>query len=473
MVLTAGRGEQNDLTVNQVNSATLVDSLRAPAFGFAISDRKAPLHAGGGCMSLDLYSASCSFSADTTTLSVSLGDGNHRLDARAVTAPVQVTTGHGNNLLLTGSGNDTFAPGAGRNILDGGDGENTVDFVQPAQPVRVDLQSSAPQGTTTSQNILRHIQDVQATRSPHDVLLGSNGPNTLYAGRYSYVNGRGGNDRLFGGPGSIIIAGGGRDELSGDQVRPGIPGRTFRCGSGLDTVEASLLDLVSPNCALVKIDQGSTDRFVRLDSIPAPNRPFVALRYGCYFPPSCSVVIAARLGSDTPSARHDVATAPCGRSSASPRGRSRLAAHRLVDPENHRSFEHITLHPQLADLPPKPDQLLPLILHQGTRNAGRTRLLDPVPQRPRMHPEIPADLSQRPASLQHDPYRAVPEILVELPPLFCHETAPHSGLLHDTRGRPTRAAAAAAARHRSTHGWLVAKPQRGEESSHPRGPPGN
>ena len=297
MVLTAGRGEQNDLTVTQVNSATLVDSLRAPAFGFAISDRKAPLHAGSGCMSVDLYSASCSFSADTARLSVSLGDGNHRLDARAVTAPVQVTTGHGNNVLLTGSGNDTFAPGAGRNILDGGDGENTVDFVQSAQPVRVDLQSSAPSGTTTSQNILRRIQDVQATGSPHDVLLGSNGPNALYAGRYSYVNGRGGNDRLFGGPGSIIIAGGGRDELSGNQDHPGTPGRTFRCGSGLDTVEASLLDLVSPNCALVKIDQGSTDRFVRLESTPAPNRPFVALRYGCYFPPSCSIVIAARLGS--------------------------------------------------------------------------------------------------------------------------------------------------------------------------------
>jgi hypothetical protein len=36
---------------------------------------------------------------------------------------------------------------------------------------------------------------------------------------------------------------------------------------------------------------------VRLDSTPAPNRSFVALRYGCYFPPSCAIVIAARLGS--------------------------------------------------------------------------------------------------------------------------------------------------------------------------------
>lgn len=89
----------------------------------------------------------------------------------------------------------------------------------------------------------------------------------------------------------------------------------------------------------------------------------------------------------------------------------------LRDPEGHRAFEDITLHPQLRVLRRQPGQLGPIRL--GQRRLRAARLLPgpghPVAQRALAHPEVARHLRDRPARLQHDPHRALTELRIELP----------------------------------------------------------
>ena len=74
---------------------------------------------------------------------------------------------------------------------------------------------------------------------------------------------------------------------------------------------------------------------------------------------------------------------------------------RLVHPESHRSFEHITLHPHLSSILPQPTQLLTFGLRQRPVivGAGLAILGDPVTQGFLVHPQLAGDLSDLPVRL--------------------------------------------------------------------------
>jgi hemolysin type calcium-binding protein len=88
---------------------------------------------------------------------------------------------------------------------------------------------------------------------------GTNGSNRLLGTpRADSIFGLGGSDRLIAGPGTDFLHGGsGRDVLDGgpgnDRIVAQYDGARDRvlCGAGLDTVNADLLDRVSPDCELV------------------------------------------------------------------------------------------------------------------------------------------------------------------------------------------------------------------------------
>jgi hypothetical protein len=94
---------------------------------------------------------------------------------------------------------------------------------------------------------------------------------------------------------------------------------------------------------------------------------------------------------------------------------------RLLDPQDHRSLEDITLHPQLGVLPLELLEPCALVDAQAFLLAA----LDPVPvhpvaQRPRVDPQISGHLRDRLAGLTHDPDRALTELGVVLPSCLWH-----------------------------------------------------
>src|SRR5690349_552445 len=97
----------------------------------------------------------------------------------------------------------------------------------------------------------------------------------------------------------------------------------------------------------------------------------------------------------------------------------------IVHPEDQTALEHVTLHPQLRILPPKPQQLLPLVLGQNiVASLGPTGRAHPVRQRPRVDPQILRDLRDRLASLLDQPHRTLTEILIEPPIIPSHRLPP-------------------------------------------------
>lgn len=90
--------------------------------------------------------------------------------------------------------------------------------------------------------------------------------------------------------------------------------------------------------------------------------------------------------------------------------------HRVLDPEDHPAFEHITLHHQLGVLLAQPHQLGPLILAQRPVTPyGGGPALPSSPASPRST-QIPGDLRDRLAGLLTPAGPHLPEATIELPP---------------------------------------------------------
>jgi len=100
-----------------------------------------------------------------------------------------------------------------------------------------------------------------------------------------------------------------------------------------------------------------------------------------------------------------------------------MAAARLTGPsrrrpEGDRAFEHITLHRQLSVLLTQPRQLRALVLAQRAVPLTPPAPVQhhPVTQGSLVNAQVPGHLRDRLAGLPDNPDRALPEILIELPP---------------------------------------------------------
>lgn len=126
--------------------------------------------------------------------------------------------------------NDEAGPEAGH-VLDGGPGHDTLGGLALADGQgrfrghvtgRIDMAAGtvhAELGAVTWDVALRGFEDVSAPRGDRWVVLGTDGPDTIYAGFFSTpvrLYGRGGNDRLYGSDQPDVLNGGpGRDRASG------------------------------------------------------------------------------------------------------------------------------------------------------------------------------------------------------------------------------------------------------------------
>src|SRR5262245_55676529 len=97
------------------------------------------------------------------------------------------------------------------------------------------------------------------------------------------------------------------------------------------------------------------------------------------------------------------------------------SSRRLVNPQDHRSLEDITLHPQLSNLTLEAAHVSgidPGAL--GLLAPGEAVLLHPVPQRGGADAELPGNLNDRLAGLSNDRHCPFAELRVVLPPHLWH-----------------------------------------------------
>src|ERR1039458_4479142 len=83
-------------------------------------------------------------------------------------------------------------------------------------------------------------------------------------------------------------------------------------------------------------------------------------------------------------------------------------------------------HHTASALPVQPRQLAPLVLAQlpVPGAAPAPVQVHPVAQGALVDSELPGDLRDRLAGLPDQPYRALPEVLIELPSCLCHRRPP-------------------------------------------------
>lgn len=190
--------------------------------------------------------------ADVTSIRVNLLGGNDRLETQqAVTKPMSISGGEGNDYLVGGGGrdlleggpgNDVLRSGGGNDGLNGGDGNDALDGGRGADNLNggggVDLLTYAERlvgvVVTLHDNLandgqpatLGHLAEGDNAHSDienlhggrgNDRLSGTDGPNRINGGTGNdAINGSGGNDLLEGGYGNDVISGGGgNDRLFG------------------------------------------------------------------------------------------------------------------------------------------------------------------------------------------------------------------------------------------------------------------
>src|SRR5690348_4039271 len=121
-----------------------------------------------------------------------------------------------------------------------------------------------------------------------------------------------------------------------------------------------------------------------------------------------------------------------------------LPPHRVLHPEGHAAFEHITLHRQLSVLLTQPGQLRPLILTQRAVTLAAAALvgIHPVAQGALIDPQIPGHLRDRLTRLPDQPHRALPEVPVELPARFRHRPSSFKAMCPRYEGKPRHKATA-------------------------------
>ena len=279
---TALPGEENEVTMSE-----------GPERESAIvSDTGAPLTPGYGCSAVDEHTVSCvpEYYEYLDGATARLGDGDDRVDA--IDYILSADGGSGDDTLL---GPGTLKGGGGHDLIDGR-GYGTAVFT--GRHVRVDLESSKPQGGRGSKDVLRDITNVDALEAKGAVVRGDDGANTLDVSKDGVVEGRGGRDRLYAGPGGRADGGDGNDLIRGNDFDTG-PLRsptTLDCGEGHDEVyDEALNDSVS---ACEAVYPTSIDGFFRdLVETPGAGEPFVVFKFVCGITPRCPLLLEARVGS--------------------------------------------------------------------------------------------------------------------------------------------------------------------------------
>ena len=276
-------GEANDVTV------------RLSPEGVVVRDTGAPLTAGAGCRITAPGEALCAVAANALDLelTMSLHDGNDRLDVSTADPHPAFTRGEGRVLVMAGLGDDTLtvsggtgvelrggagadrltggpgrdtlvggsgadtAAGAGNDDIlggeqafatsserlgddadtgprgddafDGGDGSDVVVYQNSGAAITADLQAGTG-GEPGETDRFTGVENLIGSAQA-DVLLGDAGPNQIEGGGglADRIDGRGGNDSV-GGAGRV--AGGAGDDV----VTPF--GGSASCGAGRDRLES-------------------------------------------------------------------------------------------------------------------------------------------------------------------------------------------------------------------------------------------
>ena len=244
LVVTAGAGEHNELTVT------------AAAGAYTVADSGSSFALGTGCISLGPGLARCIEvpGGPISFVSVGTGDGD---DTVTVAAPVPswVDAGPGADVVNGGSsadflygsaGDDVLDGGPGADLIAGGDGRDRVDYSTRTAPLMVALDGLAGDGEAGENDKLSSsIEDVSGG-SAGDRLTGGSGANALIGG--------GGNDTLSGAGGDDVLDGGtGQDLLDGgadsDVLRSAdAEADDDRCGAGVDVTFEDSLDAVATDC---------------------------------------------------------------------------------------------------------------------------------------------------------------------------------------------------------------------------------
>ncbi|MBX9581092.1 MAG: hypothetical protein K2X87_12355, partial [Gemmataceae bacterium] len=202
--------------------------------------------------------------------------GNDAVNASALTVPVEVvggdgndtvTGGFGNDLLAGGMGNDSIAGGDGDDVIEegpgsadtiaGGAGNDTLSFKTSSAGVtfslaRADAQPVFADGGGTHYVTASGVENVAGSDFADD-LSGGDGDNAIFGGTgRDTIRGGGGNDVIYGGTGTgsdtvgggagdVIYGGTGRDTINGAGGNDLIYGGT---GTSSDTVGGGAGDVI-------------------------------------------------------------------------------------------------------------------------------------------------------------------------------------------------------------------------------------
>ncbi len=201
---------------------------------FANPGRSMEIDLGDGADRLTIASIDSAFSS-TATWTLFGNAGDDVINAAALTVPVSLSGGGGNDSITGGIGNDVFAPDAGDDTLNGGSGNDLIAASNLSGSITLtDSQLiGLPADTTTSglgSDHLVGIERANFSAGSLATLLNARGftsPVTLLGGV--------GNDTLFGGRGADVISGGnGNDLLEG-----GLGNDSLFGDAGTDTLQES------------------------------------------------------------------------------------------------------------------------------------------------------------------------------------------------------------------------------------------
>jgi len=122
----------------------------------------------------------------------------------------KVYAGGGSDKVELGSGNDYVRVGGGKETFDGGSGTDYISYYDSANGIRIDLRDDEVSGSWAVNDTIKDFESAAGSRTGDDVMLGTNGANTLRGyGGDDNLYGRSGADKLYGGAGQDFMDGGG------------------------------------------------------------------------------------------------------------------------------------------------------------------------------------------------------------------------------------------------------------------------
>lgn len=245
-------GESNGLEVSMVGGGNTT----------RVYDRQVPLTAGLGCNQVDANTADCPGPPDAIHADLGdVGDSAYfgdELDPAAVSVPVTVlggpgndnlSGGHGDDTLDGGDGHDWFWSSAGADTFIGGDGNDVVDYHSYTVRLKIDIRKLHTDGYYHGGRAAdggfndRYDAGLEVFLggSGNDKMLGNQHDNSFLGGPGNdLLRGYAGNDGLDGGSGRDNMDGGtGDDTLQADDFVK----ENVRCGAGNDHYQVDSLDI--------------------------------------------------------------------------------------------------------------------------------------------------------------------------------------------------------------------------------------